>query len=288
LKSVHKVTVSKLKSVVVPELLVNLTKTPIANNPWISCPRPNPAARLRLFFFPYAGAGSTSYFAWSRLFPAEVESYLVHLPGRDKRMDESPLTDLRSLIDSLTQSLYGLLDKPFSFFGHSMGALVSFEAARQLRKRYSRLPVHLFVSARLPPQCPALRPLLHVLPEKEFLVAAQERYGSLPSVVLADPELLTHFLSLLRADLTLMENYRYVEEAPLECPITVLGGLQDDTVSQAELSGWRRQTQAQFQLKMLPGDHFFIQGIKQTIAQIISEELRTYLQRTGQRLHQSP
>jgi medium-chain acyl-[acyl-carrier-protein] hydrolase len=260
-------------------LLVNLTKTPIAKNPWVSCPRPNPAARLRLFLFPYEGAESTSYFAWSRLFPAEVETYLVHLPGRDKRMDEAPLTDFRSLIDCLTQSFYGLLDKPFSFFGHSMGAVVSFEAARQLRRRYSRLPVHLFVSGHLPPQRPAPRPFLHLLPETEFLAATQERYGNLPSVVLTDPELLTLFLSLLRADLTLIENYRYVEDTPLECPITVFGGRQDNTIGQAELSAWGRHTNSQFQIKMFPGSHFFFQDAKQTIAQSIAEELRTYTQR---------
>jgi medium-chain acyl-[acyl-carrier-protein] hydrolase len=240
---------------------------------WVSCPKPNPEARMRLFFFPYAGAGSTSYNAWLRHFPPEVEIFLVHLPGRDKRISEAPFTQFPPLIEPLSHALAQYLDRPFSFFGHSMGGLVSFEVTRQLRRQYGLMPAHLFVSARLAPQVPDSRPKLHPLPEKEFLAATEKRYGALPQLVLEDPELLKLFLSILRADLNLIEEYQYVDESPLECPISVFGGLQDHTVTHDELRAWRAQTKDRFDLKMLPGDHFFIQSSKALIAQTISEEL---------------
>ncbi len=51
---------------------------------------------------------------------------------------------------SLQIKLY--LDKPFTFFGHSMGGLVSFELTRLLYKKYGVNPVDLFISARRAPQ----------------------------------------------------------------------------------------------------------------------------------------
>jgi medium-chain acyl-[acyl-carrier-protein] hydrolase len=259
------------------EIFVTLTNPSIGYDHWVTCPRPNPTAHLRLFFFPYAGAGSTSYYAWSHLFPLEIEPYLVHLPGRDKRIKEPPFMECVPLAESLALGLLPFLDKPFSFFGHSMGGLVCFEVARQLRRRYSLLPVHLFASGRLPPHLPDSRPKLHLLPEMEFLSAIQVRYGALPQVVLEDQELLKLFLSILRADLTLVENYQYIDEAALECSVTVFGGLQDDTVTHEELLAWREQTNAQFDVKMLPGDHFFVQGSRLKIAQAINEDLGRFI-----------
>jgi medium-chain acyl-[acyl-carrier-protein] hydrolase len=240
---------------------------------WISCPKPNPEARLRLFFLPYAGAGSTSFNAWTRLFSPEIEIFLVHLPGRDKRISEAPFLQLPPLVEPLTQALMRYLDRPFSFFGHSMGGLVSFEVTRQLRRQHGLVPAHLFVSARLAPHVPDSRPKLHALPDKDFLAATEKRYGALPQVVLEDPELLKLFLSILRADLTLIEEYQYTEESPLACPIRVFGGLQDHTVTHEELLAWRAQTTEHFDLHMLPGDHFYIQSSKSVIAQTINEEL---------------
>jgi medium-chain acyl-[acyl-carrier-protein] hydrolase len=260
------------------DCIVNSTESIYdVSNHWISCPKPNSEALVRLFFFPYAGAGSTTYHTWSRFFSPEIELYLVHLPGRDKRISETPFTRLAPLVESLTHALFQHLDKPFSFFGHSMGGLVGFEVVRQLHRQYSLLPVHLFVSGRLAPHLPDTRRKLHELPEGEFLRATEERYGALPEAVSRDRELLQLFLSILRADITLIETYQYIDQPPLECPISVFGGLQDHTLTRDELAAWRDQTETRFDLKMFPGDHFFIQSSKMDIAQAINEDLEKSL-----------
>jgi medium-chain acyl-[acyl-carrier-protein] hydrolase len=41
-----------------------------------------PAARLRLFCFPYAGSGAAIYRDWPAGFPPSIEVCAVELPGR--------------------------------------------------------------------------------------------------------------------------------------------------------------------------------------------------------------
>jgi len=87
-----------------------------------------------LFCFPYAGAGASAFASWADLMPPEVELCAVQLPGRESRLREKPFVRLPPLVRAVRESLRPYLHKPFAFFGHSMGALISFELARELRR----------------------------------------------------------------------------------------------------------------------------------------------------------
>jgi medium-chain acyl-[acyl-carrier-protein] hydrolase len=242
---------------------------------WITCRKPSPQARLRLFCFPYAGGGVSIFRAWSDGLPADVEVCPVQLPGRGTRLTEPPFTRLSPLIQALAEALFPLLDKPFAFFGHSLGALVSFELARQLRRQYGVgvQPVHLFVSADRAPQIPNRDPPVHTLPEGEFLVELRRLNGT-PSEVLEDEELRQIMLPVLRADFAVYETYVYSTEPPLNCPLSAFGGLQDQRVSLGDLEAWRDQTSVSFSLRMFPGDHFFLNTTQPVLLRVLSEELR--------------
>ncbi len=240
---------------------------------WITCRTPNPQARLRLFCFPYAGGGVSIFRAWSAGLPADVEVCAVQLPGRGTRLMEPPFTQLSPIIQALAGALFPLLDKPFAFFGHSLGALVSFELARQLRRQYTVQPVHLFVSADRAPQIPNRDPPVHSLPEGEFLVELLRLKGT-PREVLEEKELMQIMLPVLRADFAVYETYVYSTEPPLNCPISVFGGLQDHRVTRGDLEAWRDQTSVSFSLRMLPGDHFFLNTTQPVLLRALSEELR--------------
>lgn len=152
--------------------------TAAAFDSWIACRKPRLQARLRLFCFPYAGGGALIFRTWADGLPAEVEVCPVQLPGRGTRLMEPLFTQLLPLIQALSQALLPLLDKPFAFFGHSLGALVSFELARQLRRQYGVQPVRLFVSAGRAPQLPHRGLPVHALPEVDFFggIASSERH----------------------------------------------------------------------------------------------------------------
>lgn len=244
----------------------------IQTNFWLMCPRPNPRAALRLFCFPYSGAGASIFAAWPNVLPPGIELYAVQLPGRESRLRESPYTSLPPLVADVAEVVRPMLDRPFAFFGHSMGALVAFELARYLRRRHNLTPVLLCASGHRAPHLPDPHPPAYVMPEPE-LISELRRLNGTPREVLEHPELLQLVLPILRADFEVCETYAYAADRPLECPIVACGGLEDTDVSREEVAAWREQTSAAFALRMFPGDHFFLHSARPLLLQTLAREL---------------
>ena len=212
-----------------------------------------------MFCLPYAGSGAAAYRPWLGQLPANVELNLVQLPGRETRLREAPYTRLAALVDDLGSAIEAVLDRPYAIFGHSMGALISFELVRELRRRGAPMPLSLFVSGRRAPQLPDPELPLHELPDDRFVTEMERRYNGIPQIIRDDAELMQLFLPTLRADFEVIETYSYVDESPLACPIVALGGQHDSQASSAELLAWQAQTSAGFSMHLLPGDHFYLQ-----------------------------
>jgi acyl transferase domain-containing protein/surfactin synthase thioesterase subunit len=238
-------------------------------NPWITPLQRNPQARLRLFCFPYAGAGASIFRTWLKDVPPEIEICPIQLPGRENRLKETPFTRLSPLIQALAPFLRPYLDIPFAFFGHSLGALLSFELAREFRKQNFPSPVHLFVSGSRAPQIPDLDVPIHRLPEPKFLESLRRLNGTREEV-LQNPELLQVFLPALRSDFAILETYFYATQERLDCPITAFGGMEDSKVSHEQLDAWRNQTSGEFKLQLFPGDHFFLHHHRKALLDAIS------------------
>lgn len=228
--------------------------------------------RLRLFCFPYAGGGALIYRTWSSYLPEDIEVCPVYLPGRESRFNEPAFTHVSSLVRVLAHVLRPYLDIPFAFFGHSMGALISFELARYLRQAHMSEPKHLFVSAHRAPQLPDMRASLHHLSDAAFLERLAQ-LGGTPQEILQQTEFMQLMLPTIRADFTLCEDYTYHAELPFTYPITAFGGIDDKTVSEQELQAWREQTQSDFTLHMFLGDHFFLREHMRELVQYISAYL---------------
>jgi medium-chain acyl-[acyl-carrier-protein] hydrolase len=259
--------------------MMNPVKTDIAGNRrWFISFKPNKQARLRLFCFPYAGGSPLIYRKWHEALPANVELYAAQLPGRGNRMSESPFTRVTALVDAMAEDITLFLDKPFAIFGHSMGALLSFELACRLRKDAGIEPAHLFISGHQSPQSVRKDGRTYNLPEPEFIDELRRLNGT-PKEVLENPELMKLMIPLLRADFEVCQTYEYSSKNPLRCSITAFGGLQDEEVTPQLLDGWRNHTNSSFLLRMLPGDHFFLHSSESILLQIISQELHRILKR---------
>jgi medium-chain acyl-[acyl-carrier-protein] hydrolase len=241
-------------------------------NPWLPYHNPNSQSRLRLFCFPHGGGGGTIYSGWAKGLPPTVELCQVELPGRETRFNEPPATRLSSLVQALAPALLPCLDKPFAFFGHSMGALIAFELARLLQKDRAIHPVHLFVSGLRAPQLPLPAHPVYALPEADFVAELCRRYDTL-NELLQEESLAQMLLPLLRADFELYETYTYTKERSLTCPITAFAGSQDNEHTSEGLAAWKEQTTGSFELHILPGDHFFLRTARPQLLQMLSQKL---------------
>jgi medium-chain acyl-[acyl-carrier-protein] hydrolase len=233
--------------------------------------------RLRLFAFPYAGAGASVFSSWSRFLPADVELCGVQMPGREGRLGEPPITCWDDAIPRLAEGLMPAMDRPFAFFGHSLGAALAFELARHLRRDRLPGPVHLFVSGRKAPHLRREEPPTYNLPRAQFLHELT-RWGT-PDSVLNNPELLDVFLPLLRADFGLSEMHVCRPEAPLATPISAYGGEHDEHVLPAQVDGWREHTSAGFRRVLFPGGHFFLNEHRADLLSEFGRELQAITMR---------
>jgi surfactin synthase thioesterase subunit/glycosyltransferase involved in cell wall biosynthesis len=224
---------------------------------WFPFTRRDESARLRLFCFPYAGGGASAFLNWGNQFPASIAVAPVRLPGREARLAESPCQDVGFMVGGLFEAVQPLLDRPFAFFGHSMGGMISFELARELRRKGLPQPLGLFVSSARAPQFRFGHQAMAEPSEQEFLEELRKREGT-PRELLENEELMRLVLPAIRADAAVCRTYSYLPEAPFDFPIVAYGGSGDGNLRPEHIEAWREQTIAKFRMQLFPGGHFFL------------------------------
>jgi medium-chain acyl-[acyl-carrier-protein] hydrolase len=240
---------------------------------WTRFTLPVTSPRVRLICLPCAGGGATAYRSWVRdLATAGIDVWPVQLPGRENRFEE----DLPGSMDDLVQKLLdelgpALRTVPYALFGHSMGASIALALAHGARSRGLPGPVRLFPSAGRPPNRPDPDPPAHSLPKAEF--AERLRAYDAGSLLLREPELLDMFLPKLRDDFALFETYRPPAGEPLDCPFTVLGGLDDTSVPAALLPAWADYTRGAFEVRLVAGGHLFLESAREAVVRLVRGRL---------------
>ena len=224
---------------------------------WFRCTSPLPSPTTRMYCVPFAGGGPIAFRNWQARFP-ETEIWAVHLPGREARITEPPISDMNNLINVLTPLITEHATGPFSLFGHSMGAMVAFELTRRLEAEGRVCPTRLFLSGYGAPSTRTEPSNSHRLPDPEFAARIRSFEGT-PEEVFAHPELLDIFLPLLRADITLLETHRCDPNARVACPIIALGAKADKEVTLDSIAAWRNHTHGLFEMHQFEGGHFYWQ-----------------------------
>lgn len=221
---------------------------------WIVRRRRRPDALASLYCFPHAGGSPGEYVRWSDDLPG-IQVWGVHLPGRTTRQAEPPYTQMGALVNALASAVDFDADRPFVFFGQSLGALVAFEVAKELQERGRALPRRLIVSSCPAPPLPAVQRPVRSMSDNELLDAIERGTGKVLTQLRGDPGMREHALGCFRADYALLEDYRPAPTGPLNCPITVFAGSGEPWWSWR--GGWAAHTRAPTNLRVLPGGHFY-------------------------------
>lgn len=234
---------------------------------WLIRRHPRPDAAVNLYFFPHAGGSPGEYIRWSDELPG-ARVWGVQLPGRGARLRESAFTRMEPLVRTIVEAVE--FDSPCVLFGHSLGGLIAFEVARMLRD-LGREPDRLFLSSCSQPLIRRGHTAIHLLPDAGLLAEIERRWGALPEHVHTDPSLRALVLASHRADIELFETYRHVPGEPLSCPLTVIAG--DQERDDLDLARWRGYTRGPFELRILPGHHFYFRQRRHELLRLIGETM---------------
>ncbi|MBD3225124.1 MAG: alpha/beta fold hydrolase [Caldithrix sp.] len=253
-----------------------MTQTTVKRDQWVVLPKANASASLRLICLPFAGGTSNAFRNWTRYLPDSIELCAVELPGRGHRLSETLFRHIDPLIEQTARGIKSYLNKPFVIFGHSMGALTGFELTHHLLKEFALQPIHLFVSGRGAPHLPSREQPIHRLPDAEF-VNKIRNYNGTPKEVIEHDELMDIMKPILRADFQVCETYEYTNQyAPFNHPITVFGGLKDSSTTREDLQAWKQYTHSFFNLRMFPGDHFYLQDSEVQVIETILRDISSH------------
>ena len=251
-----------------------------------------------LFCFHHAGGSTSTFSGWQRLMPNNVLVVPMALPGRMKRMQEERIESMEVMVKTLCDEFFAtpgmqawLSNKRFSFFGHSLGAIIAYEVCVELQKRNVLLPENLFCCCSAPPSYRAERYLeacalepkhfdysnvdiasiffTHRLPKEKF-VQVLAALGGTPKEILSNPDLLDFFLPIIQSDFKLIELYDGINATLLSknIRVVVFVGRYDKRATSDVAGKWKSVAGGDFVLVDVNGGHFVVQE---------SEEVQKYI-----------
>ena len=224
---------------------------------WFKIYNSSPQPKLRLFCFPYAGGSAQIFSEWPDKLPKSVDLFAIQSPGRGRRFSEPPIGCLQSKVQILHKEILPYTDVPYIFIGHSNGALLAYELARELQKSGNCNLKHIVISAKRAPHLPATKEPIHNLEQQQFLEKLKE-YDFTPDEVLENEELMELFSPMLRADFSLSETHSFDKSLQLDANASLLWGNQDEDVPLNDILAWNDLISGNTNLIEFNGGHFFI------------------------------
>jgi surfactin synthase thioesterase subunit len=237
---------------------------------------------VRLFLFHHGGGSHTLYRGWTARFPADWEICLLDFPGRGQQAALPLVGDCGELVGFFHDALRPWLDRPFAFFGHSMGSLVAHELTRRLVREGGPLPAALHVSAYgapgdgPPPESAEPRHLLDDGQLRDWL----RKVGGCPPQLLDNDLFWGKVAPVFRSDLKVVDTWHPpAGRPPLPVPLSASGATDDVLAGPAALEGWRAHTENFLGLHLYDGGHFYLAEHRDAVAETLVAHTRNLLPR---------
>ncbi|MFH9010751.1 thioesterase II family protein [Streptomyces sp. NPDC017943] len=224
-----------------------------------------------LLCVPFAGAGPSFFHPWQALAAGRWRVTSVELPGRERRLLETPY---RNVVEAARGEIDGVVadlgeGTPAVLFGHSLGAVLAYELAHLLTAR--GVPVERLVVSGSPDPWTQRERRAAGLRGDEFLARVEE-FAGFRHEALDHPEMRELILPTLQADCEMHEAYVPGSDEPLSVPITALRGDHDGLVSAQEARRWQAATTAAFTYAELPGDHMYLVDLGPQVLDVIEAQ----------------
>lgn len=238
---------------------------------WIRRYHPAPTSEVQLVCFPHAGGSASFYLPVSAALTPAIDVAAIQYPGRQDRRAEPNVGSIPDLANAIFNAIRPLADRPLAFFGHSMGAILAYEVAVRLEDAGAAPLARLYVSGRRAPSC-RRQESLHQQTD-QAITAELEHLSGTSSDLLADPEVLAMILPAVKSDYKAIETYRPVGTRPVQAPVTAIIGDEDSKVTVDEARAWRQYSTASFDLRVLPGGHFYLIDRGREVIRLIAGDL---------------
>lgn len=218
----------------------------------------NSKCKIQVFCFYFAGGSSSVFKQWVGA-SKEIAFIPVELPGRGMRIGEPGMERIEEVVGDIIPMIYEVARPPFSFFGHSMGAMIAFQTAWQLHSHHMLIPEMLIVAGRHAPHRPDPSRLNSKMNDDE-LINELKRLNGTPGEILDNPEMIRFLIPIIRSDLKLHESFKYTGQT-LQIPIYAHCGHLDYEADKKIMGYWKEVTDGPFQIEEFQGDHFFVQSL---------------------------
>ncbi|MCO7222741.1 thioesterase II family protein [Pleionea sp. CnH1-48] len=236
---------------------------------WLATLSHNTQAEQHLLCIPYAGGNAHAFRPWTEYLPPTVALASTLGPGKGARVLEPPCKTVEEIVAGLLPELIPWISsKPYYLFGHSNGALISFELMQELRKRQLPMPEHFFLSASAAPWTREVEESYSQMSDARFKDELKDLNGTPPGI-LENDELLQLLLPGLKAEFALVEHYDGVNKPALDVKTSVFYGAED-AIEYSQLEAWQEKFSSPLTYHRFEGDHFFLEQQTEEMVNLVT------------------
>lgn len=233
--------------------------------------------KIKVFCFPYAGASASLYFPWKALIPEQIELMPMELAGRGERLDEPHYCNFNQAVEDMYRRILPHINTPYILFGHCMGAVLCYELVVKIQYHQNPLPEHIIFSGQTPPQYRNGFAKLYKLNDED-LIQSIRAFGADPEGKLYEKDVADFFLTILKADCKIFDEYISSGKLKIPCDITILYGKNDPLNNMTDMVKWKEYASKNIDMIPFTGNHFFINRESQKIIAIIHSIVRKLME----------